>query len=283
MSTNLASLPAEGEPRRARVRFCYPSATIPVSVTGRECQLACAHCGGRYLDHMVPLAEASQSARAGRARSLLVSGGCDAGGRVPLAEHADEIGKLRQGRQINWHVGLAEETDIEGVSAGDVVSFDIPASDRVIRCSYGLERSFSDYMETYRRLRQRCSVVPHITVGLDPDHPQDELSALESLASIGASSLVVLVFTPTRGTRYADRRPPPAEQVVAVMVAARRMLPDTPAGLGCMRPAGAYRSKLDPMVLAAGTSWIVNPSADAVRYAAVNGFEVDRTFECCVF
>jgi hypothetical protein len=231
---------------------------------------------------MVPLTRAADTPRASGARSLLISGGCDPDGRVPLAEHAEEIAAIRQNRRLNWHVGLAGELDLASVAAHDVVSFDLPVSDHVLRASYGLDRSFGDYLEMYRRLRKRFVVVPHITVGLDQERPEDEMAALEALAGVGASALVVLVFTPTRGTLFASRLPPPPVRVTSAITAARRLMPDSPVGLGCMRPGGAYRALLDPMALAAGANWIVNPAREAVRYAQLNGFEVEQSFECCI-
>ena len=36
----------------------YPVDTASLSVTGTACALDCAHCGGHYLQHMIPVEEA---------------------------------------------------------------------------------------------------------------------------------------------------------------------------------------------------------------------------------
>ena len=93
------------------VRFDYPLNTLVVSQTGTHCELDCAHCGGRYLRHMVPIWEA----QGGAATSCLISGGCDRQGRVPVSHHLDKVMELRSGRVLNWHVGLIDQMELQTI------------------------------------------------------------------------------------------------------------------------------------------------------------------------
>jgi len=163
----------------------------------------------------------------------------------------------------------------------DVVSFDFVGDDETIRQVYGLSRRVDDYVACYRRLRATVPVVPHITIGLHGGELRGERRALALLREVGADALVFLVFIPTPGTRFADRRPPPVDQVIGLLAEARCLFPAIPLALGCMRPGGIYRSQLDPLAVRAGINRIVNPAPAAVAMAAALGLLALRGQECC--
>ena len=118
------------------IRFDRPTATRPVSLTGRWCGLRCAHCNGRYLEHMQPIWELDGIG----AESLLISGGCDPRGRVPIDGHLEALVRLRSGRRMNWHLGFIEEPDLARIiDLIDVVSFDVVGDAETAREVYGLE------------------------------------------------------------------------------------------------------------------------------------------------
>lgn len=70
-------------------------------------------------------------------------------------------------------------------------------------------------------LRRHARVVPHVTVGLLGGEVRGERHALVMLRELGAEAIVFIVFTPTPGTRFADRQPPPVEAVVDLLARAR--------------------------------------------------------------
>jgi lipoyl synthase len=260
------------------IRFVRPTATTPVSVTGAGCALDCAHCGGRYLEHMQPIWEAEPDG----ARSLLISGGCDARGRVPVRPHLEAIARLRQERRLNWHLGLVEPADLEALRPlVDVVSFDMVGDAETARQVYGLDATLDDYVETLRLLRQLAPVVPHVTIGLLGGQIRAERAALEVLAAEGVERVILIVLIPTPGTRYAGCAPPPLDQVAALMADARCLLPQAGLYLGCMRPHGRYRQKLDELAVACGLNLIVNPTRAAEHAAANAGLSVNWGDECC--
>ena len=289
------------------IGFDTPRRTLAVSVTGTACALDCAHCGRHYLQHMVslpqvarqypaaieglapaaggqPLDDGSPAARLQQSTSLLISGGCDAQGRVPVTACLDALRRLRPGRRLNWHVGLIDEADLAAIRPlVDVVSFDFVGDDETIRQVYGLKRTVADYVACYQQLRAAVPVVPHLTIGLRGGDIHGERQALRLLGELGASALVFLVFIPTPGTRYSRRRPPAVEDVAAILTEARLLFPTTPLILGCMRPGGSYRSHLDTLAVHCGINRLVNPALAARRTAKELGLRVVASEECCVF
>jgi uncharacterized radical SAM superfamily protein len=264
------------------IRFDYPLDTAVVSLTGAACDLNCAHCGRHYLGHMIPIEQAPE--RVGPARSLLISGGCDTEGRVPVnQQHLEVLELLRSGRTLNWHVGLVTEEQLEPILPYvDCVSFDFVGDDETIDEVYGLRRTVGDYVASYRLLKRHVPVIPHLTVGLRGGRLGHERKALRLLGELGCDAMVILVFIPTPGTRYGDCRPPSAAQVACLLAEARISLPETRLYLGCMRPHGAYRRQLDPLAVRAGVNRIVSPSREAVAMAEELGLTVNRGTECCV-
>ena len=260
--------------------FDYPRLTLAISLTGSQCALDCAHCGGHYLRHMQPI----ETANPNGASSCLISGGCDKRGRVPVLEKADQVAAIRHGRLLNWHVGLITEPEIQGVAPlVDVVSFDFVGDDDTIREVYGLNVGVEAYVETYKALQRHATVIPHITIGLRGGRISGETEALRLLSGLGLEALVLLVFIPTRDTRYEDKAPPLLSDVAEFLADARLSFPDIPIHLGCMRPYGSYRDELDSLAVLAGLNRIVSPARPAVELAKSLGLEIRTGEECCVF
>lgn len=260
------------------IRFGRPTKTLPVSLTGSECALNCAHCGGYYLEHMRSICEA----HADGATSCLISGGCDSRGRVPVTRHLDKTAILRKGRRLNWHVGLIEEGDLGAIAPYvDVISFDVVGDAETAREVYGLDLDLDDYMRTLDMLRAHRPVVPHLTIGLRGGRMSGERAALEALRERDVDRLIFIIFIPTRCTAYADCAPPPLAEVADLLIDARVALPNAGLYLGCMRPHGAYRQAVDDLAIHAGLNAIVNPSRSAQRLARELGLRIVWGDECC--
>jgi uncharacterized radical SAM superfamily protein len=259
----MSQLDAAWRVRRAhhpdQISFAYPLDTALISLTGARCELSCAHCGGHYLRHMQPI----WGAQVEGATSALISGGCDGEGRVPVAEHLDQIQSIRPGRRLNWHVGLIDEPTMQAIAPDvDVISFDVVGDGETIREVYGLEATPGDYAATYSMLRRYAPVVPHITIGLRCGALGHERPAMDMLARAGLEALVFIVFMPTPGTRYAGCPPPDVEEVALLLAEARQRFPEIHIHLGCMRPRKSYRARLDPLAVRAGVNVIVSPSRE---------------------
>lgn len=260
-----------------------PTKTGAVSVTGKTCALDCSHCGKHYLKGMLTLEEAVSSGST--CSSYLISGGYTEQGKVPLTSHLDTLQELRKTARLNLHTGLVNRQEAQVIaSIADVVSFDFPCSSDIINNVYGLGKNVSDYIESYRTLLEYVGVqrvVPHITVGLAEGKLSTEVKAVELLGGLGMSRLVVLVFVPTRGTRFETLPPPPLTEVATAFALIRKTIPEVPIYLGCMRPGGLYRRHLDHLAIRCGFNKIVQPTLDAKFEASNSGLTINSAEECC--
>lgn len=260
------------------IRFDRPVKTLSVSLTGPRCALRCAHCNGHYLQHMQPIWDV----QANGATSCLISGGCDALGRVPVTAHLAQVAALREGRRLNWHVGLIDEETMRAIAPYvDVISFDVVGDAETAREVYGLDLTLDDYMRTLSMLRRYASVVPHLTIGLRGGKLSGERAALDALQRVGVEELIFIILIPTPGTAYADCAPPPVDEVADLFLQARVMLPETRLLLGCMRPHGAYRQAVDELAVRAGLNGMVSPTRIAEHTAIELGLEIEWGEECC--
>ncbi|HDJ26890.1 MAG TPA: hypothetical protein ENF35_01055 [Aciduliprofundum sp.] len=246
------------------LKFYYPSrGTVPVSVTGTHCALKCKHCNAVALKHMLDasrgerLWEIAVKAKEAGMNSLLVSGGSNARGEVPVWEHVDTLRKIREelGLKVNAHVGLIPKDKIPLLrGAVDVISLDIPPSDKVIEEIYGLNERVEDYFSLFLKLSGYYRVVPHITTLLYYGRSTGEYRVIEELADLGITKLIVNVFMPLPGTPMQYVRPNIEEAVDIMRYAARH---DWELVLGCMRPRVR---RLELIALEEGFEGIVQPS-----------------------
>jgi uncharacterized radical SAM superfamily protein len=216
-------------------------------------------------------------------RSCLISGGSDEKGRVPIHEHLPFLARLvSRGFRLNLHTGLLPPGKAAGLeSLSPTVSFDFLVDDETIRAVYGNGASGNDYLESFRALSKKYPTVPHLTIGLLGGRIRGEYAALEALASEKPEKLVFLVFIPTRGSRFERCSPPPLPKVEKIFSRAREILPGTSFLLGCMRPGGSYRGKLDLLAVKHGFSRLVMPSPAAREAAVRSGLKVVLREECC--
>ncbi|MFH0818052.1 MAG: radical SAM protein, partial [Candidatus Micrarchaeota archaeon] len=116
--------------------FVFPSKTKAISVTGRACSLNCAHCNKHYLGKMTPLESFGNEKDV---KSILVSGGCNMDGGVPLLEFKEELVKLKEKYRIIAHTGLISAKKAKRIrEIADVVSFDLPPSTNAIKEVFGI-------------------------------------------------------------------------------------------------------------------------------------------------
>lgn len=265
------------------IYFAYPNRTTPITLTGKNCSLNCAHCGGHYLEHMVPWQEAEEVLQKKGSQSCLISGGCDSQGKVPLAQQIEFLAKLKGKYRLNSHVGLVSEEEINQITKFvNVVSFDFVSDQETIEEVYNLPHTVDDYIKCYQALRKKTTVFPHVCIGLKGGEIKGEYKTLEILEKLGLDGLVFIVFIPTKGTTYENRQPPALEEVGKLLATARVKFPHIPIYLGCMRPKGRYRGELDLLAVKCGVNRIVIPAPPAVRYAESLGWKIEKGQECCV-
>lgn len=265
-----------------KISFVYPTKTKPVSITGNSCALSCAHCKGHYLKHMENYWDNKGMSSDG-IKSYLVSGGCNLEGAVPLGENLDLLKRLSLDHTLIAHTGLLKDNDIELISPYiTAASFNFIGDDKTIKEVMGLEKTKEDFIDCLNTLRQNFKTIPHITIGLNKGMITGEYDWVDLLAQNPPEALVLNVLIPTAKTDYERCEPPKVEDVIDVISYAKERLPNTSLYIGCMRPGGAYREKLDRMCVEVGVNRIVMPSKSAKMKAAKMELEIEERMECCI-
>ncbi|HZE05325.1 MAG TPA: radical SAM protein [Solirubrobacteraceae bacterium] len=276
---------SEWTPERAN-RF------LPVSVTGTACALQCDHCQTKVLEGMVTLGTerdlfaTAQRLQAQGTDGLLVSGGSQRHGGVPLAPHFDAMRRIRDelGMRVVVHSGVVSPRLAEGLAdAGvDGVMLDIIGAEETIREVYHLDLAPDDFERSLALLAQRgLRIIPHIVLGLHYGRFLGEWDALEMIARHPVSTLILVVLTPLVGTPMAHLPPPPLADVTDFFAVARARMPDTRVNLGCGRPMGAAKVALDRAAIDQGLNGIAYPAEGMVAYARQRGLEPAFHEYCC--
>ena len=260
-----------------QIAFVYPHLTQTLSLTANECALSCAHCNRQYLKGMYTLSDIDVNAR-----SILLSGGCDLNGRVPLKENFELIRELSSKTKLIAHTGLVKKEDIEKIAPYLVsVSYNFIGDNSTIKEVYGLKKDVNDYIESYLTLKQFVKVYPHITIGIHGGKIRGEKYVLSILESLGTDAIVFNVFIPTPNTPYCDKEPPKIEEALKIIKGARLDFPNTPIFLGCMRPRGIYKRLLDEQVVGI-VNRIVLPASSAITKVQELNYDVKKFEECCI-
>ncbi len=222
-----------------------PSANfIHASLTGDQCALQCPHCQARFLKHMAPAltpkelyALAEDSARKG-VKGMLISGGCDATGQVPVFNYLDIIKNIKENIdiKINLHTGFIHPDSIPKLAGKgiDIISFDVIGSPDVVKKIYGIDLAPDYFDKAFEAFASAgLMVVPHTTAGLDRGLDSGEEVALETIARHRPGFVVINALMSSEGDEKSQ------ERLLEVLEMAREILPDeTSIGIGCMRPRG---------------------------------------------
>ena len=266
---------------------------VSISVTGTACALACEHCATKVLVGMADLPRSGGSlfelctdlASRG-ARGVLISGGSDVRGRVPLTSHLEDLARVRHELDlaVRVHPGLPDEEICAGLAAAgiDGAMVDIIGHQDTITEVYHMQATPQDYEDVLARLeRHGVPTIPHIILGLHFGRMLGEHPALEMIVRHPPKLLVLVILMPLTGTPMATVEPPPLDEIGAFFEAARSALPSTPVMLGCARPMGADKLAIDQMAVEAGFNGIAYPSEGIVEYAKQLGLEPAFINACC--
>jgi uncharacterized radical SAM superfamily protein len=268
-----------------------------VSISGSACALSCLHCNKEYLKFMAPattpaalvhFAESLVENKSGE--GLLVSGGCDADGRMlNLPRFLPALAKLhKMGIIVKLHTGLVDEKlarDI--VEAGiDIASMEFVGSRQSAKEIFGLDAGPEDYAETFAHLRDAGvpHIAPHVAVGLHGGELLGELNAIDWLKkTVMPSTIALIAFRPTKGTKLEACKPPSPEAMGRVASHARKLFPDTKIILGALRPRGtgaeagkSAREGLEMAALRGGISGVEVPSNNMLAEIRSMGYKIKR-------
>ena len=276
------------------IKFFYPGLRFPsISLTNQSCQLKCDHCNMRYLEYMKhisdyhSLVEFAKKMESAGALGVLISGGCNVDGAVPLEEFLEDISRVKNETSLvlNVHTGLIKDEVVNRLekTGVDVVSFDVIGDDTVIKKIFHLNKSAGDYSHTFKALKKSMikSIVPHICLGLNMGVIKREFEALKIIEEFNPDIIVVIIFTPTIGTPLQNVRPPSIYSIQRFLSILRLVFPKSELSLGCMRPKKGLKTDVEKAALLSGVNRFVNPSSKIIKYAGEMGISVKKYYGCC--
>ncbi|MBN1640918.1 MAG: radical SAM protein [Anaerolineae bacterium] len=273
---------------------CYandPRRFASISVTGGACALQCDHCRGQLLAGMHPAASPEALLSLGEAlidtgcEGVLLSGGADADGAVPLRPFLGAIARLRaRGLRVIVHTGLLDRETAQGLKGAgvDQVLFDVVGDAETIHDVLHLDRAPEDYAATLGLLRELdLPVAPHVVIGLHYGQLRGELRALEMVRQVGADVIVLVVLRPLRHTPMEGLPGVDPETVGRLAAVARLGNPRTPLALGCARPPGEAKFAIERYAVLAGVNVVAYPDPATVRLAGELGLRTSFAERCC--
>jgi hypothetical protein len=273
---------------------CYTNQAhsfVNLSVTGTACACNCAHCGGKLLETMIPAITPEAMSRqveqlaAQGCRGILVSGGADVAGEVPLLAFTGALKRARElGLRVLVHSGLISRATAGALRAAgvDQVLIDVIGDEDTIQDVYHLNRKPQHYLEAMLNCREvGLNIAPHLVIGLHYGTIRGERNALEMIRQVSPQALVLVILSPLSGTRMSEAAPPPVEEVACLIGTARILNPDVPLNLGCARPPGVYKRMIEKLAVDCGVDAIAYPDESTVLHAQRRGLATCFSEECC--
>ena len=265
---------------------------LALSVTGTACALQCDHCKTKVLQGMptvsrdAGLFELARRLRGQGTEGILVSGGSDKSGEVPLDLHFADMKRVRDelGLKVIVHSGVVTPELAAGLAEAEVdgVMLDVIGADETIEQVYHLDLAASDFERSLELLAERgMRIIPHIVLGLHYGRFLGEHDALEMIRRYPVSTLILVVLTPLVGTPMAHLEPPPVGEVVDFFAHARSAMPGIPVNLGCGRPMGEMKVALDRAAVDHGLNGIAYPADGIIEYARASGLTPEYYEYCC--
>ncbi|MHA1300999.1 MAG: radical SAM protein [Candidatus Helarchaeota archaeon] len=266
---------------------------IPISITGKKCQLQCDHCKAKILDSMYPAETPEQLYKIVRdfvkdkgCEGILISGGAKIDGSVPFLPFIDVIKRIKDelGITIIIHTGIITKELAKALSDVniDAVMLDIIGHNETIQQVYHLKKSVDDYENSLKNLvNYKIPFVPHILLGLDYGKIRGEFYALKLIKQYKPLALVIISLMPFEGTPMEHIEPVSPEKIARFITSARFLFPDIPIMLGCARPKGDHKIKTDILAIQSGINGIAYPCQDAADFAIENGFDLKFSDLCC--
>ena len=264
-----------------------------ISVTGRHCALRCEHCKGKLLESMIPAEEPATFLQvidhlsAHGAHGILVSGGADKNGEVPLEKFIPAIRFIKERApqfKIIVHTGLIRREIAEELKEAEIdqILIDVIGDDDTIREVYHLNKRVEDYEETLMMLREmNHHLAPHIIIGHHFGEIKGEWKALEMVTRIGVETLVLVVIKPLLPIKTSRIKIPKPEETSRISAIARILNPNIPIRMGCIRPAHPWKAEMEKGFILSGVNTIAYPLQGTIDFAKELGFQTRFVEMCC--
>jgi lipoyl synthase len=268
-----------------------PFSFANLSVTGEACACRCAHCEGALLQTMIGATSPQAMRRVvdkllkKGCRGILVSGGGNSNGEVPLQPFVEVMGYAKQmGLKVLVHGGLIRRETAAMLKEAEVdqVLMDVIGDERTIREVCHLNRKPDDYLQSMLYCRDAgLNIAPHIVIGLHFGQIRGERRSLEMIRQADPETIVLVILTPACGTAMAGIQPPSMDEAAEIMATARVLNPATPITLGCARPPGQYKRRAEMNAIDCGVNGIAYPDEATIAYARNKGLKTVFSEECC--
>jgi uncharacterized radical SAM superfamily protein len=275
------------------ISACGRSLWPAISVTGAECALQCDHCRARILEPLIPARTPEALWRivneqiAAGAKGMLLTGGSNLRDEVEYGPFYPVLRRVKDAYpdfRIAIHTALVDERIARAMErAGvDCAMMDVIGAQDTVAQVYHLRRPVSDFERSLGCLKATSmKVVPHIVIGLHYGRLLGEWNALEIVRRHLPDALVLVVVMPFFAPAHRPFATPDARAVGRFFLEARAALPELPLLLGCARPAGADKAKIDAYAVMAGLDGIAHPAEGAVELALRLGREAQVRAACC--
>jgi len=251
----------------------------------------CQHCKGKLLQRLIPattcigLEKIGLALHARGAKGILLTGGCDERGIVPIRNIIPAIKKLKEKTDMILiaHTGFItlEEAKLLKESGLSGIGFDVMGDMDTVKEVYGLHVSEKEYIDSLRAISDSgLSVFPHVCVGIHFGKLGGELRALEMMRSIAPSTVIITGLMPVAGTPMEHIKPQPSD-FEFVIKKAIEMFPKTPIVLGCAHSSGKDRDRIEKTALLCRVSGIAAPTMGTIGFAKKNGYEINFYGTCC--
>jgi uncharacterized radical SAM superfamily protein len=267
-----------------------PHRFVNVSVTGTTCALNCEHCNRQLLHDMIPAKNSEELKELGDkliengCEGLLISGGSDKDGRVPLLDQFEGIKYLKdQGLKVIVHTGLVDEETAKMLKeAGvDQVLLDIIGAEETMREVYHLDSKPEVFERTLRMLKQvGLSIAPHIVIGLHFGKILGDYEALRIVSVSEPDVIVLVVLSPFEDTGMEGVEAPPPEEIARLGAITRIINPDTKITFGCASPPKT-RLETEELLVKAGINTITYPLDETIDLAHGLGLKTVFKEICC--
>jgi uncharacterized radical SAM superfamily protein len=264
-----------------------------ISVTGGRCDLRCAHCKGKLLESMIPAAdpEAFSGALAQLwlkgAHGILVSGGADHNGEVPLEKFIPSIKTLKENDpqfKVIVHTGLIRRETAKKLreAAVDQILIDVMGDEDTIHEVYHLNKRVEDYEETLCMLKAMGHrLAPHIIIGHHFGEIRGEWRALEMVTRVGVETIVLVILKNLQPDRENRFKVPKPEEISKISAIARILNPDIRIRMGCIRPAHPWKAAMERGAIDSGVNTVAYPLQGTIDYAKEMGLDTKFVEMCC--
>jgi len=275
------------------IRYGNESGLYPaISITGKNCELKCAHCSGKVLEPMISattpesLIEVCLKLYKKGYLGCLLSGGSDLKGIVPWDKFTDAILEIkkRTNLSISIHTGIISSETAKRLKAAGVnqALIDVIGDDETVKDVYHLDNGVELIYNSLKALTlAEIPIVPHIVLGLNYGKICGELKAIEIISQFKPQALVIVVITPFNDTPMESITPPAPKEIALIISLARFKMPSTIISLGCERPRGKDSFETEIYAIDAGINRIATQSDYAIERAKEYGLKINFQKTCC--